>query len=82
MPSIQRLAFCRRYLNFTRVECSSSAGDDPTKTDIILTLAVVNPARQELIGIGGFLYELMELGTTIPESELQLLATSLNQAFV
>lgn len=51
-------------------------------TDIILTLDTLNPARQELVAVGAWFYELMDLGRTVPEEELRRLASELNAAFV
>ncbi len=50
-------------------------------TDIILTLDGLNPARQELVGVGGWFYELMDLSRTVPEEDLRRLASELNAAF-
>lgn len=52
-----------------------------TGTDIILTLTTINPARQELVGLGGWLYDLMDLGGTIPAETLRDLAAQLNRCF-
>ncbi len=52
-----------------------------SNTDIILNLQTTNPAHQELTGIGGWLYELMDLHVAISASELRLLADELNAAF-
>lgn len=51
-------------------------------TDIILTITMINPARQELVGLGGWLHELMNLGASIPEEELRGLADGLNRSFL
>jgi hypothetical protein len=50
-------------------------------TDIILGLTTINPGRQELVGLGGWLYELMALRENIPEETMRGLADQLNRTF-
>ena len=46
-------------------------------TDILINTQALNPARQELVGIGGWLSVLMDLPNTIPSAELESLAATL-----
>jgi hypothetical protein len=59
-----------------RTMLQQRAADHPG-TDIILNTATLNPARQELVGVGGWLSVLMDLPTAIAASELESLATTL-----
>jgi hypothetical protein len=73
----QRIGLLQEIVDLHRRTMLQQHATDHAGTDIILNTATLSPARQELVGIGGWLSVLMDLPNTIDVQQLESIAATL-----
>jgi len=76
-PLDPRIGLLQEIVDLHRRTMLQQRSKEHPGTDIILNVATLNPSRQELVGIGGWLSVLMDLPSSINSAELEHITMTL-----